>query len=248
MAKAYYRLDEVDASGAVVFSYNIFSEGLDVDWQVSAGSNTNLRWAELNTELNLRASTDASFDIAVTFFLSNVVGRLNVAGTVMTPRNLESVIRISNYRYAAATNKLVLHMAVAHGQTQFSASGNKISTGQNLEQIYVQLASNCRVSSDPEAMDGDEKSVTLGSWSSNSTVKSIIGSSAFNSYLQSKFQSNWNIRTITITFPANASNIVYDPALAAGSSNAAGPTNAATSFAVPSLLLLAIVALFGVLF
>lgn len=248
MAKAYYRLDEIDASGAIVHTYWLGTNGVNIDWSVEVSTATNLRWTELNATLDARGNAgNGQFGLSVTFFLSNVVGQLNVGGTVMTPRSIESVIRITNYVYANATNKLVLYLAAAHGQSNFSASGDIISTGELLEQVYVQLAATCQIAASANVMVGDDRAVVTSSWSSNSTIKSLIQGSDFYAYLNSKFSNNWDIRTINITFPANASNIIYDPTLGTGRSNAATPGNPAST-TIPSLLVLAVAALLGVFY
>lgn len=250
MAKAYYRLDEVDASGNVVFTYWLGGNLANIDWSLDVSSSTNLKWAELTSSLNIRGNVSVDqFDLSVTFFLSNVVGQLNVGATIMTPRSIESVIRITDYVYASATNKLVLHMAVAHGQTKFNAEGDFITTGSELQQIYVQLASSCQVAASASALSGDNQAVVTGSWSTNSTLKDLIFASAGDFYasLNSKFNADWDIRSISITFPANATHIIYDPTLGAGKSTTDTPGSPASA-TIPSLVLLAVAALFGLFY
>ena len=248
MAKAYYRLNEIDASGAIVHTYWLGGNLADIDWAVDVSSSTNLRWAELNATLDARGNSgNGQFGLSIAFFLSNVIGKLNIGDTVMTPRSIESIIRITDYVYANATNKLVLFMAAAHGQSNFSASGDIITTGALLEQVYVQLAASCQVAASANVMTGENRAVVTSSWSSNSTIKDLIQGSDFYASINAKFNNNWDIRTINITFPANASNIIYDPTLGSGRSTAAAPSNTASA-ALPSLFLIAVAALFGIFY
>lgn len=241
MAKVYYRLDEIDSDSKAVYSYYLGGQRAParLSWNTQSGNSNDLKWFEMDTSFDVRGDgiANGQFKFVSTWFLANVVGTIDYANTVLTPRALESVIRIADYPYANAANKLVLYLGVAHGESSFSASGSKISTGQALQQVYVQLAGDCKVVVDRNAKDGDSRSVSISAWSSNDAeVKDIFHNSEYRVHLQSKFNANWDVSRITVTFPANASNIVYDPTLAAGASTSANPPSSDASAFAPSYL------------
>lgn len=237
MAKAFFQLAEKDADGAEVAIYGLGGGSQQtVSWTTSSNVAGDLKWFHMGTDLYNNV-TDSTFHVGITFFISAVNGRIDLAQTDIDPRMLESVIRISNYTYANASNHLSLKIAAIHGTGSYSASGDRVSTGQNLQELYVKLADTCHVVANATALVGQVHPVVVGQWVVNHAVKAIVALSDAAAYLIAKLGNDWDVRISTIDFPAGATHIVYDPTLGAGSTKAA--TSAASAVIPPVLILLA---------
>lgn len=250
MAKAYYAIDEIDADDNIVHRH-LLNETADAlgKWSGSIGStaNGNLRWVETSASFAARGDAEnGKFKVKTTWFLSSVVGKVDYADTVLTPRVVEAVIRIANYPYANPANRLVLHLAVAHGKSSFSASGAVLQTGNNLEKVSVKLAGDCRIVADEDALNGETRSVTVSAWNDADVTANdvVVRDTDLHAQLNAKFKSSWAVSRIHVVFPANASHIVYDPSLSAGTTYQRQSGSASSVF--PSLLALVLAALIGV--
>jgi len=244
MAKAFVRLVERDVDGVEVAAYSLGGGAQTITWNTNASLTGDLKWFHMGSEFHNNV-TDTYFHVGITFFVSTVLGRINLAETDIDPRMLESVIRISNYTYANSSNHLSLRIAAVHDTTSYSASGDSVSTGQDLKELYVKLASKCHVVENATALVGVVQPVIISQWFVDTAVKSLVALSDAAAYLTQKFGANWDVRIASIQFPAGATHIVYDPTLGAGSTKAT--TSAASAIAVPSALVLfagAIAALF----
>lgn len=234
MAKAFYELSEVDQNGAEVATYSL-GDDTSVNWAVSYNFSGDLKYFTLEATMNLAngASSDP-FYVEITFFLSQVRGMIDLANTTITPRMLESTVRISNYTYANANNNLRLKVLAAHGDLK--AVGTKyVQAGSGLEEIYIRLSGECQVVSDRHALFGETHDVTISGWTKATNLKRVINKTHAKQYLDIKYSSNWDIHMATVDFPAGVSNVIYDPTLGAGTTKAA---TGASSLLLPSLFLI----------
>jgi len=235
MAKAFYQLSEVDQNGNDVAVYSLGDDD-SVNWAVSYNFTGDLKYFTLEATMDLQngASQDP-FYIEITFFLSQVKGMIDLANTTITPRVLESTVRISNYTYANSNNNLRLKVIAAHGDLK-AVGTKKIQAGSGLEGLYISLSGECQVVDNRHDLSGDVRSVAVSAWTKATNLKRIINRTHAKQYLDIKYSSNWDIHIASVDFPAGVSNLIYDPTLGAGSIKAANTS--ASSLLLPSLFLI----------
>ena len=251
MAKAYFQLAEVDGYGNEVAIYGIGGDDdQTIDWQVEKHLLGDLKYFKMSASLqtgNGGNDTSSEFFLEVTWFISQVTGMVNLGNTTITPRMIESVIRISNYTYANEDNHLRLKILAAHGGIQVSAQGNTLETGEGLEKMYVRLATTCHVVPNGRAFWGIPHGVVVSAWKRAQNLKQLILKSRAKNYLNAKWGSNWDVMVATVDFPAGATDIVYDPTLGTGQSKQTQNSQAGALLS-PSLLILLLSALVGTFF
>jgi hypothetical protein len=139
-------------------------------------------------------------------------------------------------------------LAAATGDSSVQVNGGFVSAGNaGLSQLYVSVASECHVVANDQALVGEVRAVSISSFTAASAaVKAQITASAAASYMTAKFQGNWDVKVVNIDFPANATNIVYDPTIGA-SEKAVAPTSSGTLL-LPSLSLAILFALLAFVF
>jgi len=240
MAKAYYQIVEVNPAGTEVAVYSL---GSGLTWNVASNVNGDLKYFQMNTTLGNPGST---FGFSITFFISAVTGRIDLANTEVDPRMLESVIRISGYSYASASNNLALKVAAIHKASEYADSQDRVSTGSDLHELYVSLDNKCHEVDNDTALIGTVRSVAVGSWVSSTAAKAVVALSDIAPFLNEKLGSDWDVRVAVVEFPPGATNIVYDPTLGASATKAV--SSPASSLALPSALFLLIAILGSFLF
>jgi len=153
----------------------------------------------------------SNFQVIVTFISSDNVGYVNYqnkeVGAIVTPKTIESIVEINNYPYKSSSNYLSLTMGSATGSFNVvaSASASNMISGSGDNQVYFALSNDAIV-------DGNKVSVAVSSFATVST--------GTNSYIEGqakgKYGGSINVVTVSVDFPAGATNIVYDPTIGQG--------------------------------
>lgn len=149
MAQAFFRLAERNSADTLVTAYGLGGSGSNqnASWSTSLGqsSDGNLHYFQMDTDLQ-SAVTGSWFHVTIYWYLSAVVGQIDLGDTTVTPRVLESIVKITNYPYAATGNYLVLGVAALYDNTSFSYTYNNVSSGSDgLSGLYVNVSSVCQV-------------------------------------------------------------------------------------------------------
>jgi len=206
----YQAIEEVNAAGVVVQTQSlrdaIFpSPKAGLFWSLTSSNTTgpNLRYVTLT---GVPPSGFGNFSVSLTYIGSTVVGILNQANTVVGPKTFESVISIKSWPYVAKTNKIRLVLGVGTGNVTFSASGRSIISFNGTSQVYFSL-------SEEVVAEGVTQSAEIAYTPS---TPAAIANQDFYSQLKSKYGNSASFTTATITFPAGATDILYDPAMGAG--------------------------------
>lgn len=219
---------------------------LNTDWNVDVGSNGDLYYLNMNATLTNNV-TGTSFQLGLSYFMSAVVGSIDLGNTLITPRMVESVVRVNGYQYAAPGNYLTLDVAAAYNDQAFNTSTKGVVfSGSSLEMVYVKMANVCQITTSTNDRSGYSASVSVSEWDSSSAfallVKSAVSSTSLGTFLSSRFDTAWGLSVASIDFPAGASDFIYDPTIGSGTTG----TGAAVTLSVSSLLL-ALACLFAML-
>lgn len=208
VAHSYIGLVETDANGTVV-------DGFDFDkllWVITDSSvSGDLKYITYTT---LGAS---GVKIAITFAISDHVGVLSLAGAIVTPKVVESIVEIKNYAYKNSNNNLTLVMVGATGSG--SVSKNVLITGSGSAKVYLRLNTTAIV-------NNGNADVSIA------TSAAVVDDQGFNFLLRKKFSQSLTIQWYNVTFPAGASDITYDPSV--GSGEPATPAGSTDSNGVAS--------------
>eukprot|EP00029_Vermamoeba_vermiformis_P011758 TRINITY_DN6560_c0_g1_i1.p1 TRINITY_DN6560_c0_g1~~TRINITY_DN6560_c0_g1_i1.p1 ORF type:complete len:351 (+),score=104.89 TRINITY_DN6560_c0_g1_i1:22-1053(+) len=219
IANSYVALTEKDSNGNVVVAHSL----KEIVWSlVDQGSNGGLHWA------TFRASKSGKFTVTLTYFASEVVGTVDIAGTtVVTPRTLESVFAVQDYQYTNNANTVTLTLGVASGSASAAASG-QITIGSGNEQMYLVLATEALVGASLKPVSISAfASASLSANFNNDIVTQVTG----------KFGGAASAQIVNITFPAGATSFEYDPTIG----NGPVPQVAGGIQSAPALILMAAV-------
>jgi hypothetical protein len=219
IANSYVALTEKDNTGAVVANYPLNG----IVWSlVDQGTNSGLHWA------TFQATQANKFTVALTYFASEVVGTVDIAGTtVVTPRTLESVFAVKDYKYADNANTVTLTLGVASGSASAATSG-QITIGSGNDQMYLVLAADALVGATLKPVQISAfASASLSANFNNDVVAQVTG----------KFGGSASAQIVNVTFPAGATSFEYDPTIG----NGPVPQVASGIQSAPALLLMAAV-------
>jgi len=239
---AFVSLTEKDPSGTVVQSMPLTGTLLGLTgmiWQKSdsGDSGDGLKWATVTGTSSL--SPYGNLVINITFFVTDKVGVINLANTVVTPRTLETVVTINNWPYVSNSNHLTLMTGVATASGSLSGSSTDFITGTGVNKVYAALQGTAQVSGSSANI---QITASVGTdWSPLGTAADTIKNA-----VTAKYGSSANIVFFDIDFPAGASAIVWDPTFGQGDQLVVA-TSSAASVAVAGIFI-ALAALLALLF
>jgi len=218
LAVAYLSLNEVDPDGNVV-SENSLRRG----WSLSDAKT----WGTDLTVVNVTGSVNGA-EVVFTYVTSNVLGQLNYADAIVSPKSLECILEINGWSYKNPLNHLEMKIGIA--TVDSTVKGNAIITRKGKADVYFALSDTSIVNGtihDVEVtkyVEGTFESPTLDIW-----VKALVGST-------------YKTRITTIKFAPGGKTIVYDAALAQGSHIIYGAASSLVPFSM--LLFFALALLF----
>jgi len=202
IGQTFISLDEIDSTGNP--KNTIYLNSLPwsaVDNSVGQGG---LRYLTVQ-------ATQGTLVIKISFIYSDVVGVLNVVGTaVVTPKTLESVISIQNYPYANNGNSLRLNLGIG------SAAGSVSVQGQVTHLVSGNGQSGTFLTLDHVAsVNGAATPVSISAFTDGQGQLNF-GNSYLQGQVVGKYGAGASFKFVSVTFPAGASNIIYDPSIGAG--------------------------------
>jgi len=216
IGKSFLLLEEVDTNGTTVRTIP-FDQ---LAWNAGDNKAGKGGLSYITVTANLRGG----LVINVTFVVSDVSGILNVTGQpIVTPKSLESIVTISNYTYKAAGNSLKLTIGVGSGEANFQETGT-FTSGSGTNQTYFSL----QVVAD---IDGVTKTVNISGFVKGNS-NNMNGNIA--AQVNAKYGRAASFQLVSVSFPAGANTITYDPVIGSGSmytdngatdSNGASDTN-----------------------
>jgi len=242
IGKSFLTLEEVNANGTTVNRVNLGT----LQWSAGASSAGK---GGLNYFSVTSYQRQTGQNITVTFVISDVTGILNITGEpIVTPKSLESIIQISNYTYKSLSNSLKLTIGVGSGEANLQITGT-FTSGSGANQTYFSLQGVAEI-------DGQTKSVNISGFvkGNANSLNNNIGAQ-----VTAKYGRAANFQLVSVTFPAGASSITYDPVIGSGtmpqdtvttnsngglsgtSAGSQAQDNAATFAVLPTVLLLALI-------
>jgi hypothetical protein len=159
----------------------------------------------------------SNFKIYITYILSDVLGKINYGDAIVTPKSLESVIEIPNYPYKDPKNYLTLVVGAISGsgsvKTYGTASAIQSGTGSN--EVYLSFANSAQINGQSAKVKIDVVVTNTSTLQNNDLIVQA----------ETKYKSEITARLFAITFPPNASSIIYDPTMGTGTPPAAEDSN-----------------------
>jgi len=224
------RIEERNPSGVVVRTVKLS----DLAWDVTQGKNGDLSYLTLvGQNVILQDTLNSGEDIEFDFFVSNVLGTVPIGpvNAIVTPRSLESVISINNWQYLSTSNTLDIVFGVATGSESDTGSiSNMIVSGSGISEVYSTFSS--------EASINNAKGSVSVSYSAVSNLTAVIDDLTSITALQNIYKGSISANIITVSFPAGASSIVYDPTVGAGQAyNSASSMFLCAIFLIVTLML-----------
>jgi hypothetical protein len=220
IGKTFISLDEVDGQGNI--QNTIPLKGLlwsTVDQSVGQGG---LRYLTIQT-------TQGQLAVNISFVYSNVVGVLNVIGTaVVTPKTFESIISIQNFPYKSTANSVRLNLGVGTAAATASVQGSvtHLVSGSGQTGTFLTL-------DHVASINGAATPVSISAFT-NGGGQLDFGNDVLKAQIVAKYGAAASFQFVSVTFPAGATNIVYDPSIGAGASppTSSGMKNVASFFAL----------------
>jgi hypothetical protein len=213
MATGFTTLIERDALGNVVRSLALAQStsntSAGVDWEVEYGSSSLLSW--LNMSTRVRIAPNNCFKVEIIWFLSSVMGQLDIGSTDISPRTIESVIRISHYPYLNASNTLSLRVVCAYDTLDSQQNLGNITSGTGLNQLYFRLGATYQTPMAPYQKNGPEFNATISNWQSSAGLRTAISNSFVGGLLNERFGGTWDVQIADVTFRPGVPHIIYDP-------------------------------------
>jgi len=209
IASAYLSLEERDINNTLIHKQDLSNtlNPFTFQWQLTGtgvGDDVRIKWATFTGYL-----PGASWNISLTHVISDVVGVLNVANAIVSPKSYETIVTINNYPYASPDNYLSLILGVASGEASAEAYAFVSGTGAN--KTYYRVGATATV-------DGVTKNVESSGFSPNEYdgyIEFLHGTSLWTQ-LSDRFGGDAEWQLVAVYFPANAHHIVYDPDVGAG--------------------------------
>lgn len=220
---AYLSLVETTPNGTVVAVQNlrgaIVGSAAGVQWTVVDHSSlsADLKYVTLNGQ----TSVSASWSVGLTFIASSVAGILDQTLAVVGPKSFESILQVQNYPYASNQNSLSLLIGVGTGKATLSGSGRTIVNVNGTSQVFFSAAAKVTT----------ENGNVAATVSVSANATSYIDDTYFLQQLSAKYGASASYNIVRVTFPAGASNIIYDPTVGAGQPMEDADTSS-SSFAV----------------
>jgi hypothetical protein len=220
IGKTFISLDEVDGQGNVQNTISL--KGLlwsTVDKSVGQGG---LRYLTIQ-------ATQAGMTVKISFIYSDVVGVLNVIGTaVVTPKTFESIISIQNFPYKSTANSVRLNLGVGTAAAAASVQGavTHLVSGSGQTGTFLTL-------DHVASINGAATPVSISAFT-NGNGQLDFGNDILKAQVVAKYGAAASFQFVSVTFPAGATNIVYDPSIGAGASppTSSGMKNVASFFAL----------------
>lgn len=206
VASAYVALEETAPNGTVVRTQSLkegfLSSGLQWD-TTNKGVNNELKYITLTGGIQ-----NQPWSVALTFIVSDVVGVIDKADAVVTPKSLESIVEIKDWNYKDSANTLTLVVAAATGEV--SVKGSALVSGGDADddQVYFALAK--------KAVVGGKKEDVHISHYADADFDATFANPNFKFQIQGVYGSKSSCKLVRVTFPAGASDILYDPTIGAG--------------------------------
>jgi len=175
-----------------------------------------------------------TFKVDLTLVKSAILGVLDdsIGGAAVTPRNLESIVQITDFPYMDASGgRVVLNIAIASGSMTANVDVDRqLKSGDGDDAVYF-YANNKVI------VDGEAKEGTVTAFVDGDVDKSFENEN-FKAQLKGKFQGSASVKLVSIECPKTGSkNIIFDPTLGQG------PYAAGSRLSVAFVLLAAVLAL-----
>jgi len=150
---SYVRIEERDPSANVVRTVAL----RDLVWTVATGNSTSgsttgarLYYITLDASNVIFKNTIQSGEsVTFTFLISEALGEVTFGSVTVpvTPKTLESIVEISNWKYVSPSNNLVLVSGVATGSATGSSAGTvTFASGSGDDQVYADFSKHVDVS------------------------------------------------------------------------------------------------------
>lgn len=201
-------LIERNQYGSVVRSFLLTqassNTSVGVNWASFAGSNSDdtLVWRELRTSITASNSTSTfTFNVSITTFGASVRGRIDLGNIEITPRSLETAVKVSGYQYLDASNTLSLRVFCAYGTVGYRTQLGGIASGHSLARVYVSIDDEAQRLSNDTSHSGTNMSVSISAWQILSGLRTSVSKSVMGYMLNDKFGTNWDVIYSDVTLP-----------------------------------------------
>jgi len=219
---AYLKLIEQDAKGNVVqnsslmYTYDLLKLSPYFPYvQTESSTSGSLKWVTFQAQWT---NPTQPWTFSLSWIVSDVLGLLNQGNAVLSPKSLESVVSIQNWPYLSSSNTLSLVIATATGQG--SSQDSAYVTGTGVNQVYFNVNKNAVVG-------GTLTPVQISGYTKGD-FQADLGNADMQAQVVGKYGAQASLQLVTVTFPAGASDIVYDPTIGVGS--VPGTTSASPTF------------------
>lgn len=197
---AFSLLQEKDTSGNIVNTVHFSSLSFSAS-STQTDSSGNLHYGTLTASNN-----GATYKFTVVG--TSVYGQLDL-GAIVTPKSAEIIVEIDNYPYANSANTLTLVYYVGYAIANFQGSGSvsggvSLSAGSGPSSVYISNQGSA-------VINGNQVDISANIKVNTSIALANIPSSQLKTQLQAIASSSAKAALVTISFPAGASTIVYDP-------------------------------------
>jgi len=209
IASAYLALEERFPNDTIVAVQSLKNtlNPFGFQWSLTStgtGADTRIKYAQFTG-----TTVTGNWNITLTHVISNVVGVINLANAVVSPKSFETIVTVNNWPYNSTQNHLVLILGAGSG----SASGDSYSviSGSGSGKVYYRVGSTAVV-------NGVTKNVVSSGFSSDEYFGYIgyLENSTVFAQLNGKFGAQATFQLVSIKFPAGASQIIYDPDVGSG--------------------------------
>jgi len=164
--------------------------------------NGNIRFVTYKYNIN--------FKINITIIISEVIGKLNVGYSIITPKSIKTVIEIRDYKYQNQNNRLSLTLGAVSGKFSFKTNPSDTIgySGIQRSEIYLSFSKSSFI-------NGIRKDIKFSN--TETFDLNAIDNIELVEQSKSKFKDAIQYQLVTIDFSPNASYIVYDPTIGYGS-------------------------------
>jgi len=230
IGSAYLAIEERNATGYTVSVQYLGNSG-SFSWTQSAIGVPAAGNPQVSYVTYLGQLPGTQWSISITYVVSSVTGVLTYADAIVSPKSFETIIEIDNWPYQTDENYLTLIAAVATGSG--TASGNAYLYGSGTTSVYFRVGASAVV-------DGTISPVSHNGYSSFDYYGylSYYRSTPIYAKLEGRFQASVSVNLINISFPAGASNIVYDPDTGSGTPVGDSTTASSSASYLPYSILL----------
>jgi hypothetical protein len=211
---AALRLEERNPAGTAVRTVSLKA----CTWNVGGSNDStgHLRFVTISPSFCFNKVSGETVEFV--FFISDILGKVELGNGVtatVTPKTLESVVVIKNWNYADKANTLSLVYgtvtgAMAESGSVVAGTGNILTAGSGNNQVYAQYARTASI-------NGASGNVVINHAAAGD-ISLIIEDGNNTAVLTAVYKGIGGVqgKYTTITFPAGASDIVYDPTIGSG--------------------------------